>query len=260
MNNDIKELLNSWQYEPENNIRITQGDDGREILQIRLPLGIEQYELTGRPDSARPFGKESLLEEYTNRLENAKKEQIKFSLKKNDFTELHGEAIIYYYRYLILFQIGDYQRTITDTERNLEICALVDEHYHGKDKDALLQYKPYIIRINAISKAMVLIKNKKANTAIELLRDTIKNINNLDYPNTDAFNVEKKRSLNHLDEILKQLQTQYPDEKQTLENELKKAVELEDFKQAAILRDRLNELNKDKNENIQKIQNGESNE
>jgi hypothetical protein len=242
MDFDIKKLLNSWKYIPEDNIRVIKTDDGREILQVRLPMGIEQYELSGRPDSARPFGKESLLEEYQKRLEDAVRTGIKFSLTKEDFHSLHNEALMYYYRYLILFQTADYQRTIADTFHNLEICDLIEKYYPGRNKIELLQYKPYILRINAIAKAMILIKDKKENDAIELIEDTIKKINNLAAINSEIFAIEKKRSLKHLDEIIKQLKNHFPDEKEILETELKKAVELEDFKQAALIRDKINKL------------------
>jgi hypothetical protein len=62
--NDIRELLDAWPYDSDNDARIVRGRDGREILQIRVPIGLEQLELEGRPDGARPHEMESALDFY----------------------------------------------------------------------------------------------------------------------------------------------------------------------------------------------------
>ena len=69
---DLRSLLRSWPYDPDNEARLVKGADGREVLQVRTPLGIEQHEIDGRPDGARPHGLESALEYYLSKLEQAK--------------------------------------------------------------------------------------------------------------------------------------------------------------------------------------------
>ena len=70
MSADITDILREWEYDSDNQIRIVQAEDGRQVLQVRQPMGIEQYELDGRPDGKRPFGKDTALEEFQARLEN----------------------------------------------------------------------------------------------------------------------------------------------------------------------------------------------
>ena len=70
MSADITDILREWEYDSDNQIRIVQADDGRQVLQVRQPLGIEQYELDGRPDGKRPYGRETALEEFQSRREN----------------------------------------------------------------------------------------------------------------------------------------------------------------------------------------------
>ncbi len=65
---DIRELLDGWPFDPENDARIVRGKDGRKVLQVRTPLGLEQLEMLGRPDGARPHGLESALEFHQQRL------------------------------------------------------------------------------------------------------------------------------------------------------------------------------------------------
>ncbi len=248
MKDDIFNILNQWEFDSVNNIRFIKGNNGREIMQIRLPLGIEQYELEGRPDGKKPFGKKSLLDEYLERLEDSKINSKNFTLSNNDFIDLRNESLIYYYRYLILFQIGEYKRAISDTDHNLQICDLVENYYSKNDKKELIQYRPYMIRINSISKSMVAIQEKKIDLAREHLKKGIDTLKKLEKVDTEIFTFEKNRSIKNLNEILNQIKTQYPDEKEILEEELNRAVEMENFKLAAELRDKIRDIS-DNNSN-----------
>src|SRR5579859_5943656 len=104
---DIRKILQNWPYDPENDARLTQGEDGRELLQVRTPVGIEQYELDGRPDGARPHGFESALECYLERLHVAKASGLhaQFNLDQRECNELFSEGTLYYFRYVRLFQL-----------------------------------------------------------------------------------------------------------------------------------------------------------
>src|SRR5258705_442223 len=50
---DLTEMLRRWEYDENRPVRRLKAGDGREVLQVRLPLGIEQYEINGRPDGKR---------------------------------------------------------------------------------------------------------------------------------------------------------------------------------------------------------------
>jgi tetratricopeptide (TPR) repeat protein len=254
MDRDITDILTDWEYNSENSVRIIQANDGRQVLQVRQPLGIEQYELDGRPDGKRPYGNESLLHYYEERFSQAHKladSLEEFTLVSEDVVRLHDEAVIYYYRYLILFQIGNYERTINDTEHNLKICDLIEKHSPElKEKKEILQYKPYIIRINAISKAMVSLKKDLKNVAIKILESAVDIVQHLPEIDTPAFQFEKIRSLHSLRATLKQIRENNDSPIQLLKTRLKEAVELENYEEAAKLRDKIKEM--EKQENLEK--------
>ena len=157
MSSDITDLLREWEFDSDNQIRIIQADDGRQVLQVRQPMGIEQYELDGRPDGKHPLGRESVVEEYQARLENyrgAHGTDDGFMITHDDFASLQAEGVLYYFRYLVLFQIGDFVRTARDTEHNLNLFSLVEKYGESdEDRKELLQYKPYVVRMNAIARA-----------------------------------------------------------------------------------------------------------
>ena len=126
---DLRKLLQSWPYDPEHDARMLRGEDGREILQVRTPLGIEQLEMDGRPDGARPHGVASALEFHQRRFEEARiaGQEAEFELAPRECNELFNEGTLYYFRYVRLFQLKDWARTIRDTTRNLRVFEFVHQ-------------------------------------------------------------------------------------------------------------------------------------
>lgn len=247
---DITGLLREWEYDPDNSIRILKLKDGREVLQVRQPLGIEQYELNGRPDGKEPFQKESVLKEYLDRLEYHKllfSTDENFKLNYEDFILLQDEGMLYYARYLLLYQIGDFKRTVRDTEHNLTICDIVDKYLSDEEvKNELLQYKPYILKINAISRAMIKIQKKLKNAAREILTSAIDIIQGIPDINTPTFKIEKHRSLDSLRTTLLEISGGDFSDIEKMEIELSRAVEEENYERAAELRDQIQKLKKRK--------------
>ena len=98
-----------------------------------------------------------MLDEITERLseyQQSHDDDEGFSINRDDFSLLQSEGILFYCRYYILFQMGDYERTVIDTNHNLKICELVERYSQLKDKEELLQYRPYILRVNVIARAI----------------------------------------------------------------------------------------------------------
>ncbi|MCH2136003.1 MAG: UvrB/UvrC motif-containing protein [Phycisphaerales bacterium] len=60
---DISIPLEAWAWDPAGlNARQIQLNDGRQVIQVRLELGLLQMEMTGRPDGTRPQGQETWLD------------------------------------------------------------------------------------------------------------------------------------------------------------------------------------------------------
>ena len=155
---DLRETLKSWPYDPENDARVTTGKDGRRLLQVRTPLGIEQMEMDGRPDGLRPHGLESNLEFHHSRLEQAKLagKEDDFELDPSACAELFSEGMLYYFRYVRLFQLRDWARTVRDTSRNLRVFDLVHRYAEREeDQQFLEKWRPYIIRVNSTAAVMI---------------------------------------------------------------------------------------------------------
>jgi len=245
---DLRRILKSWPYDPDHDARLTQGEDGREILQVRTPVGLEQYELDGRPDGARPHGCESALEHYQRLFEQAKASGTEgdFDLDPRACAELFNEGTLYYFRYVRLFQLKDWRRTLRDTTRNLRAFDFV-HHYARREEDQqyLEKWRPYILRINSSAGIMLELEQHAYDRALTLTREAIAKIEGLEPVEDETFRFEQERSLTALRELADQIQKNRPlSELQQLENQLRRAVERQEFERAAQLRDRIRALKK----------------
>jgi len=246
MSHDLSQLLSEWPYDPDQTIRIITAEDGRQVMQLRLPLGVEQYELRGRPDGRRPMEEESYLdhmESEVRRYTDQHGSDLGFHIGHDDAVELHNEGLLYYYRYLLLFQINDYARVIEDTDHNLRLCNLLERYCHDEeDRNAVLQFRPYILRMNAVAKAMAMLHGSLPGSPTAVLQQAIDEINAMEEIESPAFQLEKVRSVNYLKATLKQVEESPADEAEQLKRELERAVQEENYERAAQLRDRLNSL------------------
>ncbi len=245
---DLRRLLQSWAYDPDDDARLARGDDGREILQVRTPLGIEQYEMEGRPDGLRPHGKESALEFYSQRLETAKEagRESEFELNPQECGELFTEGTLFYFRYVRLFQLKDWKRTVRDTARNLQVFDLVHRYAsREEDQDFLEKWRPYIIRVNATAGVMMELDKQAYQTALDLANAAVEQIAALEELDDETFKFERERSLGAMRELATQIEKNRPlSEVERLEHQLRRAIERQEFEQAAQLRDRIRELKK----------------
>jgi hypothetical protein len=246
MSTDITRLLEEWPYDSDNSVRIITADDGRQVMQVRQPLGIEQYELDGRPDGGSVEGYETIVDFYEHRL--AEHEAVHgtdegFELDEDDTENLENEGILFYYRYLLLFQLNDFERVIRDTSHNLRICELLEEY--GIDeggKEAVLQFKPYIYRMHSVADAMERVKRHETSEARSILEEAIDYIQGMEEVDTPAFQFERVRSVNYLRQALEQIEETTEDPVAQLKEELEAAVQQEDYERAAKLRDHIREL------------------
>jgi hypothetical protein len=246
MDSDLKPFLDSWPYDPDDCIRVITLANGRDVIQVRLPLGIEQYDLDGRPDGSRPHGADSVLDYYLARLEEARKagSEVGFRLDPDECVELFNEGVLYYYRYLHLFQLKDWERTVRDTVRNLKFFDFV--HKYAKrveDRDYLEQWRPYVLRINAVAAAMIAMDENNHHRALALVHAAAEAIEALPDIEEDTFHFERRRSMEALHDLAEEIQKSKPlSELEQLENQLLEAVTAEHYERAAELRDRIRNL------------------
>jgi hypothetical protein len=245
-NLDLKPWMDEWPHDPDKNIRLVRCSDGRTVIQVRQPVGIEQYETEGRPDGTRPHGAESALDFQLARWQRAKSggKDVSFTLSEDECAELFNEGVLYYFRYFYLFQLEEWELTVRDTSRNLRLFDFVRQHAEREeDRSHLEQWRPYIIRMNAVARAMLALDDQQHGQAREILHQAIAQIDALEKIDSQTFQFEADRSLSALRDLLEQIESNRPlSEREQLERALKAAVDEEQFERAAELRDKIRNL------------------
>ncbi len=242
---DITPLLKGWDYEPGTiNVRKVRGLDGAPKLQMRLDLGLRQMELTGRPDGTRPFGCESLLDYFETQLREHKRRngtELGFHLTADQCAALREEAGLYYYRYLGLYVLEDFDGVVRDTARNLRVLDFCGK-FAVEERDRLLleQYRPYITMMNARASASHWFAEKKYRQALAVVNEGIEHIKQFfeRFGHPEAFShANEVRVLKHFArDIRKKLPV---DPLAKLQAQLEKAVKHEHYEEAARLRDEI---------------------
>jgi len=243
---DLTPILKSWKYKANDlNVRLIKGRDGKSKVQMRLDLGILQMELDGRPDGRRPHHFETYLNYFVHksRLHNAKFKDKPYSLGPLDCWLLQQESIQFYHRYLALMRLGDYNRVIRDTLRNLHVFDFVNNH--NDDPEIIWsfeQYRPYVIMMNTRAHASLSLEYDDHKKALEYLYHGIASLEHF-YRKYAEMAGPARAELEILQEWAEELEKNKPlSEQEKISRELQMAIKQEEYERAAILRDQLARL------------------
>ena len=122
---DIDSLLQKWAFRPgEVNARLVKARDGREVLQMRVDMGLLQMETDLRPDGLRPHGAETY---YDYLVGEVIREGGGFRLSKEQCDEADREFVQFYHRRLCWLSLREYQRAVRDADHSLAFMDFVRE-------------------------------------------------------------------------------------------------------------------------------------
>ncbi len=245
MNSDIREIIKDWKYNPDKvSVRKIKSVDGKTRIQMRLDLGLLQMETAGRPDGKRPENCESLLEYYHQKLAQYKREhqtEIGFELSGSECKKLRDEALMYYHRYLACFILEEYEQVLADTQRNLEVFDLCTKYASRKgDRMIFDQHRPYLVMMNTRAKAQLASKSGKYPRALKYIKTGLKEIKKLyddadqieDFPYAPETEILKK--------LARKIRSKLPANPiRILKKRLDRAVNEENFSEAAKIRDQI---------------------
>jgi len=171
---DFREFLNSWPYDPANNVRLAPCADGRQIIMVRQPIGLETYDVDGRPDGQRPHKMDSALEFQLTRLAATQRTggATSFKLTATDCVELFDEGAIYCHRFVNFFHLKDWARAERDTARNLRLIDFIGQYAeHEEDRVQLAHWRPDIAQMNAVARAALLLEKGRNDKTREIMGD-----------------------------------------------------------------------------------------
>jgi hypothetical protein len=171
---DLRVCLDSWAYDAATNVRMDRGRNGREIILVRQPMGLEQYEADGRPDGRQIHGMESLLDFHFARIGAAglTPTSVKLELTPNECAELFEEAGVFYQRLMVLIRLKDWPRAERDAAQILRLLDCVQHCAQCvEDRVHLEPWRLHLTRIYAAARAMNLLDKRLVREAIQCLRE-----------------------------------------------------------------------------------------
>ncbi len=243
---DLSRLLSDWPYESGKiAARFIMGDDNEPRLQIRLDLGLLQMQLEGRPDGLRPRGFESVLEYQEARLDEALAAGGEgFELGSEDCRELREEAVQYYQRYTGLLVLEDYDGVVRDTTRNLRLLDFCKKHAASEeDRDALEQFRPFIMMTRARALASQAMKDNEPKAALLAVEEGLEALRRHFEDIGQGSLFEQSSEAKMLGRMREELLPQQPVSKRDqLKSRLAEAIAGERYELAAKLRDELKGL------------------
>ncbi len=236
---DIDHILKRWPFDPLSvNVRMLELSQ-RQVLQMRVDMGVLQLEIEGRPDGGRPGGSNTYYELLQ---EKASKSDPKFLLNENECIEVDREFVQFYHRRVCWLQLKEFQRAVNDADHTLGLMDFCKEH--SPDEQWTIsheQYRPFVLyhRTQAAALAKLELESDDcAELAIEEVNQGLEQLRKLfqDYEAEEQF--EDDELIQRLVEFKNSLREKYAIGR-TLNEQLSDAIADEDYERAAELRDQL---------------------
>lgn len=237
-------LLADWPFVPgQVSVRQVKGQDGRDVLQMRVDMGILQMETAGRPDGARPNGYDT----YYDYLVAAATDEPNFELDDNRCTEIDREFYQYYHRRICWLTLKQYGKAVADAAHTLALMDLSSEHAPDPEWSLLHeQYRPFVMFHKVQAAALLELEQSNPQAALATVDAGLRDL---------AAVFEKHDALEHFDDDgfvvklreMREAIVSHYDIGPTLAEQLAAAIANEQYELAAELRDRMQRRAGDEN-------------
>ena len=233
----MDEILRNWPYVPGSVMaRRVSGSDGREVVQMRVEMGVLQMEIEGRPDGERPEGAETYFD-YLLRLVMHEGED--FELTEEQCDEVDREFVQFYHRRVCWLALREFRRAQRDADHTLALMDLTSAH--ASDEQWILsheQYRPFVMFHRTQAAALAQVEETGPEAAIDEIDAGLKRFQELyaQYEAEDYF--DEDELVSRLVELRESIREHYgigP----TLAEELAEAIAAEEYERAAQLRDEI---------------------
>lgn len=229
-------LLNEWPFDSDGPaVRLIKGADGRDLIQVRLDLGILQMEVNGRPDGEKPGGTPTLLDFLVQ-------QEIKepsFELNDEISDEIDREFVQYYHRRIAWLRLQRFDMAVRDANHTLALMDFCKEHSQDEEwTEQHEQHRAFVLFHRTQAAAMAAIGQQKMEDAIQLIDQGLEEIESTFQELGWEEFFESDELVERLREFKQSLCEDFSIPK-PLEQQLNEAVAAEQYELAALLRDKL---------------------
>ncbi len=233
---DIDQVLQDWPFEPGViSARVVRAGDEREVLQMRVEMGVLQMETTHRPDGERPGGADTYLDQLVDESLYWGKG---FTLTEEQCFEVDREFLQFYHRRVCWLALRQFDRAIRDADHTMEMMDFV--RGHSDDEEWLLaheQYRPFVLFHRTQAAALVQLDEGPERAVEEINRGLVR-IRRVFTQAEAEDHFEDDEMVAQLRELQDEIRDRY-DVGRTLSEQLADAVAAEQYELAAQLRDQI---------------------
>ena len=237
------EILRDWPFEPNGlGVRLVDAANERQLIQIRVDMGILQLETSGRPDGTQPNGHETY---YDFLLGEVLREGEDWQMDDEQCNEVDREFLQFYHRRVSWIKLNKYRRAIQDANHTLGLMDLC--HAHSPDEHWTIsheQYRPFVMFHRTQAEAFAGLEEEGAERAIQAINHGLDRMQDLFEQHEAAEYFEDDELVMQLVEMRESMRDEYG-VGQTLQERLADAVAKEEFELAAQLRDQLSQQSTD---------------
>lgn len=234
---DIDDVLRDWPYEPGTiNVRRVRAEDGREVLQMRIEMGLLQIETSGRPDGEHPHGYDTYLE-WLEDLESRTPQR--FQLTEQQCGEMDREFLQYYHRRICWLALREFRQVVADADHTLRLMDFAA--LHSPSEEWTLgheRYRTFVLFHRTQAAALSGLEQSQPARALEEIGNGLKQIRQVFDAAEADDQFEADEQVKQLVKLKQWLRREYrigP----SLEEQLADAVAAEKFELAAKLRDQI---------------------
>lgn len=234
---DIDDALRDWPYEPGViSARIVHARDGREVVQLRIEMGVMQMEIDHRPDGRRPGGYETYLD-FLLQEEGSKGGE--FVLSEEQCDEVDREFVEYYHRRICWLALREFDRAIRDADHTLALMDFVLEHSPSEEWTlSHEQYRPFVLFHRTQAAALASLDKLGAEAAIEEIDRGLAHVRKIFESVDGEEQFEEDEMVHQLLELKEGIRKHYHVGR-TLAEQLAEAVAAEQYELAARIRDEM---------------------
>ena len=229
----LDDLLSKWKFDPETlNVRMVKGKDGRDVLQMRVDMGVLQLETTGRPDGESVQGHESVLE----MLQQKRLENSDCVLDEDQCSEVDREFMQFYHRRICWLRLQYYHRAVMDADHTLRLMDVSSEMSPEEEwSQSHEQYRPFVLFHRTQAEALGELEEDTAEEAVQAINSGLETMRQFFVKHEAEDHYDEDELVVRLVELRESLRSEYH-VGQTLKEKLAAAVEQEQYELAAQLR------------------------
>jgi hypothetical protein len=228
-------ILRDWEFDPHAlSVRLVKGEDGRDVIQMRVDLGVLQMETQGRPDGLTPEGFPTFLDH----LLDVEKSDQDFVMDEDQCFEADREFVQFYHRRISWLRLQHYHRAVEDADHTLSLMDVCRDHSPEEEWTmSHEQYRPFVLFHRTQASALAALEDADASDAVAEIDSGLELMRSVFEEHEAEEEFEQDEMVQQLRKLRDSLKEEYLGP--SLEERLEHAVKSEEYELAAKLRDEL---------------------